>query len=201
VAYIVQCSLSASKTANFPERLALARPQLKTALQPPVSSPRPALLIHVASFRRPVGSDWHDGVCLISPPCLGRDGNPRAQTTPQFAHRGPCCCYRPLLACLLAVSLGGHATQAKCVWSVMVPGTYKSRTCPDRDVIVWPLWRCERTAIDVLLANCARGVAAQCISSTRLLRYLIDRSDKGARSRQSRKFHTHIPPSTCSTQV
>jgi hypothetical protein len=94
--------------------------------------------------------------------------------------------------------LAGHATQAKYDGSVMMPGTYNGARAPP----VMSLFgghcgaanrRHPRTASQNLRAVSQRS------SSRRLLRYLIDRSDKGARSRHSRKFRPHIPPQLLNT--
>jgi hypothetical protein len=79
-------------------------------------------------------------------------------------------------------------------------GNLQWRTCQTRDVIVWrALRRCKQTPS----THCsARKVFARCRSAALrggLLRYLIDRSGKGARSRHSWKFHPHIPPQLLNT--
>jgi hypothetical protein len=80
----------------------------------------------------------------------------------------------------------------------MMPGTYNGARAPP----VMSLFgghcgaanrRHPRTASQNLRAVSQRS------SSRRLLRYLIDRSDKGARSRHSRKFRPHIPPQLLNT--
>lgn len=153
------------------ERLALARPQLKTALQDPVGSPQAS----ITHSRRIISRSGQQRLPLTAFVLSVHRALKKMAITRSSNHSAICASPTRLVLLLQAVAclpacfcrLAGHATQAKSVWSVMVPGTFNSRTCLGRDVIVWTSWCCKRTAIHVSLASLSmlRDVAAQLVEA------------------------------------